>query len=65
MLKCFTPKFQQNYSKLLGDKRRKTKRWMNTKFLQDQDLVSFPHKEKDLIGGVVNLNIPSLFPQKY
>jgi hypothetical protein len=27
--------------------------------------VSFPYKERDLIGGVVDVDLLSLFPQKY
>ena len=37
----------------------------NTKLLQDLDLIDFPHLEKILIGGNVELNLLSLFPQEY
>jgi hypothetical protein len=36
----------------------------NHKELQDLDLIGFPHKEEKVIGGNVDLDILSLFPQK-
>ena len=33
--------------------------------LQDQDLVGFPHLEERWIGGNVDLDLLSLFPQRY
>jgi hypothetical protein len=36
----------------------------NHKELQDLDPIGFPHKEEKLIGGNVDLDILSLFPQK-
>ena len=37
----------------------------NSKFLQDLDLGGSSHKESDLIGEDVDLDLLSLFPQKY
>ena len=62
--KSFTPKFQQSYKSYWGNKGGRTKIWRNTKFLQDLDLASSPHKERDSVGGVVDLDLLSLFPQK-
>ena len=42
----------------MGGRTRKT-----TNESQDLDLVSSPHKEKGLIGGVVDLDLLSLFPK--
>ena len=41
-----------------GGRTRKT-----TNESQDLDLVGSPHKEEGLIGGVVDLDLLSLFPQ--
>ena len=46
-----------------GNKRGRTNKRRNTKFLQDLDLVDSPHKERDLIGQDVDLDLLSLFPQ--
>jgi hypothetical protein len=37
----------------------------NHKELQDLDPIGFPHKEKKVIGGNLDLDLLSLFPQKY
>jgi hypothetical protein len=56
MLKYFSLKFQQSYKSYWG-KRGRTNRRRNTKFLQDLDLVDSPHKERDLIGEDVDLDL--------
>ena len=33
--------------------------------LQDQDLLGSPHLEERWIGGIVDLDLLSLFPQRY
>ena len=43
-------------------RRRFTK---NSKYLQDLDPKGFPHKEGILIGEYVDLDLLTLFPQKY
>ena len=63
MLKSFSLKFQQSYKSYWGNKRGRTNKRRNTKFLQDLDLVDSPHKERDLIGQDVDLDLLSLFPQ--
>jgi hypothetical protein len=35
------------------------------KELQDLDPIGFPHLEEKVIGGNVDLDLPSLFPQIY
>ena len=65
MLKYFSLKFQQSYKSYWGNKKGRTNRRRNTKFLQDLDLVDSPHKERDLIGGDVDLDLLFLFPQEY
>jgi hypothetical protein len=35
-----------------------------TKKIQDLDPIGFPHKEEKVIGGNVDLDLLSLFPQK-
>jgi hypothetical protein len=57
MLKYFSLKFQQSYKSYWGNKRGRTNRRRNTKFLQDQDLVDSPHKERDLIGEDVDVDL--------
>jgi hypothetical protein len=64
MLKSFSLKFQQSYKSYWGNKRGRTNKRRNTKFLQDLDLVDSPHKERDLIGRNVDLDLLFLFPQK-
>ena len=61
VLKSFTHKFHQSYKSYWGNKRGRTKE--NTKFLQDLDLVGSPHKERDLIGEDVDLDLLYLFSQ--
>ena len=63
MLKYFSLKSQQSYKSYWGNKRGRTNRRRNTKFLQDLDLVDSPHKERDLIGQDVDVDLLSLFPQ--
>jgi hypothetical protein len=48
---------------LWRDMRRRTKEIH--KELQDQDLIGSPHLEEKVIGGNVDLDVLSLFPQKY
>jgi hypothetical protein len=43
--------------KLLGNKRGRTNKRRNTKFLQDLDLVDSPHKERGLVGEDVDLDL--------
>src|SRR5215217_468456 len=64
MLKSFSLKFQQRYKNYWGNKRGRTNKRRNTKFLQDLDLEDSPHKERDLIGRNVDLDLLFLFPQK-
>jgi hypothetical protein len=45
---------------LLGEKRGRTKR--NTKSFQDLDQKASPHLEERLIGGMIDLDLLSLFP---
>ena len=52
----------QNRSGMAGNKRGRTKEIH--KKLQDLDLEGSPHKERDLIGEDVDLDLLSLFPQK-
>ena len=61
MLKSFTLKFHQSYKSYWGNKRGRTNRRRNTKFLQDLDLVDFPHKERNLFGQDVDLDLLYLF----
>ena len=63
MPKSFTPKFQQSYKSYWGNKGGRTNSRRNTKLLQDLDLARSPHKERDLIGRVVDLGLPFLFPK--
>ena len=53
------PKLQ----KFMGNKRGRTKEIH--KELQDLDLVGSPHLERDLIGGNLDLDLLTLFPQEY
>jgi hypothetical protein len=48
---------------LWRDMRRRTKEEIH-KELQDLDLIGFPHLEEIMIGGKVDLDLLSLFPQK-
>ena len=63
VLKSFSPKFQQSYKSLWGNKRGRTKKEVHQE-LQDLDLEGSPHKERDLIGEYVDLDLLSLFPQR-
>jgi hypothetical protein len=47
---------------LWRDMRRRTKEIH--KELQDQDPIGFPHLEEKVIGGNIDLDLLSLFPQK-
>ena len=60
--KSFTLKFQQSYKSYWGNKRGRTQEIH--KELQDQDLLCSPHLERILIGGNVDLDLLSLFPQR-
>jgi hypothetical protein len=58
VLKSFSPKQLM----LWRDMRRRTKEIY--KELQDLDPLCSPHLEENLIGGNIDLDLPSLFPQK-
>ena len=64
MLKSFTLKFQLSNKCFGGNERGRTKR-RTTKELQELDPLGSPHLEERLIGGNVDLDLLSLFPQKY
>ena len=64
VLKSFTLKFQQSYKCLWGNKRERTKEEKHQE-LQDLDPLSSPHLEGRWIGGNVDLDLLSLFPQRY
>ena len=53
--KYFTLKLHQSYKSLWGNKRGRTKEIH--KELQDLDLEGSPHKERDLIGEDVDLDL--------
>ena len=61
VLKSFTLKFQQSNKCLWLNKRGRTKR-RNTKQLQDLDPKGYPHLEEIWFGGIVDLDLLSLFP---
>jgi hypothetical protein len=63
MLKSSTLKFHRRYKGYWGNKRGRKNRRRNTKFLQDLYLEDSPHRERDLIGRIVDLDLISLFPQ--
>ena len=62
VLKFFTLKFQQSNKCLCGNKRGRTKK-NSTNESQDLDPTGSPHKEEKVIGGVVDLDLLSLFPK--
>ena len=64
VLKSFTLKFQQSNKCLWGNKRGRTKE-ENHQELQDQDPICSPHLEERLIGGNVDLDLLSIFPQEW
>ena len=64
VLKSFTLKFQQSNKCLWGNKRGRTMEEKHQE-LQDQDLLGSPHLEERWIGGNVDLDLLSLFPQRY
>jgi hypothetical protein len=49
---------------LWRDMRGRTKEEIH-KELQDLDPMGFPHKEEEVIGGNIDLDLLSLFPQRY
>jgi hypothetical protein len=49
---------------LWRDMRGRTKEEIH-KELQDLDLMGSPHKEEKVIGGNIDLDLLSLFPQRY
>ena len=59
--KSFTFKLHQSYKILWGNKRGRTKEIH--KELQDLDPEESPHKERDLIGENVDLDLLYFFPQ--
>ena len=64
VLKSFTPKSHQKQLMLMGDKRGRKKEEKHQE-LQDQDLLGSPHLEERWIGEIVDLDLLSLFPQRY
>ena len=62
VLKSFTLKFQQSNKYLRGNKRGRTRK-NSTNESQDLDPKGSPHKEEKVIGGVVDLDLHSLFPK--
>ena len=61
MLKYFTLKSHKKQLMLMGEKRGRTKE-ENTKQLQDLDPKGSPHLEEIWFGGIVDLDLLSLFP---
>ena len=64
VLKSFILKFQQSNKCLWGNKRGRTMEEKHQE-LQDQNLLRSPHLEERWIGGNVDLDLLSLFPQRY
>ena len=64
VLKFFTLKFQQSNKCLWGNKRGRTKR-RTTQELKELDPLGSPHLEEEWIGENVDLDLLSLFPQRY
>ena len=64
MLKSFTLKFQQSNKCLWGNKRGRTRK-RTTQELQELGPLGSPHLEERLIGGNVDLDLLSFFPQRY
>ena len=60
-----SPKFHQSYKSLWGNKRGRTKEEDNKWKPQDLDLICSPHLEESLIGEKVDLDLLSIFPQKW
>jgi hypothetical protein len=65
VLKSFTPKFHQSYKSLWGNKRGRTKEENNKWKPQDLDLLCSPYTKEIWIGGNVDLDLLSIFPQEY
>ena len=65
VLKSFTLKSHQKQLMLMGEEERKNKRRTQQIELQDLDQETSPHLEERWIGGNVDLNLLSLFPQRY
>jgi hypothetical protein len=65
VLKSFTPKFHQSYKSLWGNKRGRTKEENNKWKPQDLDLLCSPYTKEIWIGGNVDLDLLSNFPQEY
>src|SRR6266699_3459596 len=63
--KCSNPSLPNftKATKAYGGIRRKNNGG-NHKEIQDLDPIGFPHKEEKVIGGNVDLDLLSLFPQK-
>ena len=64
VVNSFTLKFQPS-NKCFGRNERGRIRGRTTKELQELDPLGFPHLEERLIGGKVDLDLLSLFPQRY
>ena len=65
VLKSFTLKSHQKQLMLVRGEERKNKEELNKMELQDQDLLGSPHLVERWIGGIVDLDLLSLFPQRY
>ena len=62
VLKSFSPKSYQS-NKCYGGYERKNEEEIH-KELQDLDPIGSPHLEEILIGGKIDLDLRSLFPQE-
>jgi hypothetical protein len=62
VFKSLSLKFYQSYKTYWGAKRERTKEIH--KELEDLDLLYSPQLERIIIGGNVDLDLLSLFPQK-
>ena len=62
VLKSFSPKSYQS-NKCYGGYERKNKEEIH-KELQDLDPIGSPHLERIWLGGIVDLDLLSLFPQQ-
>ena len=65
MLKSFTLKLHTKQTNAYGGIREEEQRRTQQMNLQDLDPLGFPHLEGRWIGGNVDLDLLSLFPQRY
>ena len=63
--KFYTPKSHHKQLMLMGDKREQEQRGRTTTELKDLDPLCSPHLEERWIGRIVDLDLLSLFPQRY